>query len=225
MIGTLVSSNGFGPTVLDLADHGTKTCIWLSRPCCVQTIPFARGIPNRIEVPAEVAQSVEQWSEEPCVAGSIPALGTESLHIGVSAAVTRASPVDELIAKTTDWRGAMLAKLRKIVHDADPAIAEDVKWKRPSNPLGSAVWMHDGMVCIGIVLKERVRLSFSAGSSLPDPKKLFNAQLLGKSRAIDFSQNEKVDAIAVRALVKAAVAHNLAKTRPAKTGGKREVGS
>jgi hypothetical protein len=111
----------------------------------------------------------------------------------------------------------MLAKLRKIVHDADREIAEDVKWKRPSNPLGSAVWSHDGMVCVGIVLKERVRLSFSAGSSLPDPKKLFNAQLLGKSRAIDVSQNEKLDEQALKAIVKAAVGHNLAKRPPTKT--------
>jgi hypothetical protein len=131
--------------------------------------------------------------------------------------MTRAGPVDELIAKTPGWRGAMLAKLRKIVHDADPEIAEDVKWKRPSNPLGSAVWTHDGVVCFGIVLKERVRLSFSAGSGLPDPKKLFNAQLLGKSRAIDVGQNEKLDERALRAIVKAAVGHNLAKMRPAKT--------
>ena len=131
--------------------------------------------------------------------------------------MTPAGPVDQLIAKTPDWRGAMLAKLRKIVHDADPEIAEDVKWKRPSNPLGSAVWSHNGMVCVGIILKERVRLSFSAGSSLPDPKKLFNAQLLGKSRAIDVAQNEKVDERALTAIVKAAVAHNLAKARPAKT--------
>jgi hypothetical protein len=75
-------------------------------------------------------------------------------------------------------------------------------------------------VCVGIILKERVRLAFSAGSSLPDPKKLFNAQLLGKSRAIDVSQNEKLDEQALKAIVKAAVAHNLAKTlaktRPAK---------
>ena len=130
--------------------------------------------------------------------------------------MTRAGPVDELIAKTPDWRGAMLATLRKIVHDADPEIAEDVKWKRPSNPLGSAVWSHDGMVCVGIILKERVRLAFSAGSSLPDPKKLFNAQLLGKSRAIDFSRNEKLPEQALKAIVKAGVAHNLAKTRPEK---------
>ena len=131
--------------------------------------------------------------------------------------MTPAGPVDELIAKTRDWRGAMLAKLRKIVRDADPEIAEDAKWKRPSNPLGSAVWTHDGMVCVGIILKERVRLSFSAGSTLPDPKKLFNAQLLGKSRAIDVSQNEKLDERALKAIVKAAVGHNLAKARPAKT--------
>src|SRR5437773_12438765 len=117
--------------------------------------------------------------------------------------MTRAGPVDELIAKTPDWRGAMLGKLRKLVHDADPEIAEDVKWKRPSNPLGSAVWSHDGQVCVGITLKERVRLAFSAGSSLPDPKKLFNAQLLAKSRAIDFSQHEKRDQPAPREMVNA----------------------
>jgi hypothetical protein len=131
--------------------------------------------------------------------------------------MTRAGPVDQLIAKTPDWRGAMLATLRKIVHDADPEIAEDVKWKRPSNPLGSAVWSHDGMVCVGIILKERVRLSFSAGSSLRDPKKLFNAQLLGKSRAIDVFQDERLDEQALKAIVKAAVGNNLAKKRPAKT--------
>jgi len=137
--------------------------------------------------------------------------------------MARAGPVDVLIAKTPDWRGAMLAKLRKIVRDADAGIAEDVKWKRPSNPLGSAVWSHDGQVCVGIILKERVRLAFSAGSSLPDPKKLFNAQLLGKSRAIDVSQNEKLDEQALKAIVKAAVAHNLAKTRPAKTRARRSA--
>ena len=131
--------------------------------------------------------------------------------------MTRGGPVDELITRTRDWRGPMLAKLRKIVREADPQIAEDVKWKRPSNPLGSAVWSHDGQVCVGVILKERVRIAFSAGSSLPDPKKLFNSQLLGKSRAIDVSQNEKIDERALKAIVKAAVAHNLAKTRPAKT--------
>src|SRR2546430_12786052 len=127
--------------------------------------------------------------------------------------MTRAGPVAELIAKTPDWRGAMLAKLRKIVRDADPEIAEDVKWKRPSNPLGSAVWSHDGQVCVGIILKERVRLAFSGGSSLPDPKKLFNAQLLGKSRAIDVFQSEKLDEQALKAIVRAGVGAHLPETR------------
>jgi len=139
--------------------------------------------------------------------------------------MTRAGPVDELIAKTPDWRGAMLAKLRKIVHDADPEIAEDVKWRRPSNPLGSAVWEHGGIVCVGIVLKERVRLAFFAGASLPDPKRLFNAQLLGKSRAIDVSEGEVLDRPALTALVRAGVAHNLAKARPAKARTRSRPGS
>ena len=129
-----------------------------------------------------------------------------------------AAPVDELIAKTPGWRGALLRRLRKIIHAADPEIAEEVMWKRPSNPNGSAVFTHDGAVCFGIVLKERIRLSFAAGSSLPDPKKLFNAQLLGKSRAIDFAEGEKLDERALKALVRAAVDRNRAK---AKTGKKR----
>ena len=126
-------------------------------------------------------------------------------------------PVDELIAKTPGWRGATLARLRKIVHEADPEIAEDVKWRRPSNPNGSAVFAHDGVVCFGIVLKERVRLSFSAGASLPDPKKLFNAQLLGRSRAIDIAEGEKLDERALKALVRAGVDRNRAKAKAAKT--------
>lgn len=131
----------------------------------------------------------------------------------------KTGPVDELIAKTPGWRGATLARLRKIVHEADPEIAEDVKWRRPSNPNGSAVFAHDGVVCFGIVLKERVRLSFSAGASLPDPKHLFNAQLLGKSRAIDIAEGETLDERALKALVRAGIDRNRAKARTAKTRG------
>src|SRR5258708_39378774 len=104
----------------------------------------------------------------------------------------RGGPVDELIARTPDWRGATLATLRKIVRDADPATVEGVKWRRPSNPNGSAVWEHHGIVCIGIVLKERVRLSFLAGSSLADPARLFDAQLNGKPLAIGFCQDTAI---------------------------------
>jgi hypothetical protein len=124
--------------------------------------------------------------------------------------------VDQMIAKTPGWRGETLAGLRKIVHEADPDIAEDVKWKRPSNPMGSAVWEHDGIVGIGVILKERVRLSLPAGSVLPDPKKLFNAQLEGKSRAIDFYEGDKPNAGAIKALVRAGVKHNVAKAKTKK---------
>src|SRR3954469_10764708 len=123
--------------------------------------------------------------------------------------------VRELIAKTPGWRGATLAKLRAIVRGADPALVEEIKWRKPSSPNGCAVWESEGIVCVGILLKERVRLSFFAGSSLPDPAKLFNAQLNGKSRAIDFPQDGEIDRRALTALVRAAVAHNLAKARPA----------
>src|SRR5439155_689116 len=123
-------------------------------------------------------------------------------------------PVHQLIAKTPDWRGATLARLREIVRDADPAMVEDVKWRRSSNPNGCAVWQLDGIVCAGIILKERVRLSFFAGSSLPDPAKLFNAQLKGKSRAIDFWQDGEIDRRAPTALIRSAVPHNLPKAGP-----------
>ena len=125
-------------------------------------------------------------------------------------------PVGEMIAKTPDWRGATLAKLRKIIHDSDPEITEEVKWRRPSNPMGVAVWEHNGIVCFGGILKERVRLTLAAGASLPDPQKLFNAMLNGKSRAIDVNEGDKLNETALKALIRSGVAHNMAKVKPAK---------
>jgi hypothetical protein len=119
--------------------------------------------------------------------------------------------VDELIASVPDWRGKTLAQLRKVIRTADLEITEDVKWRRPSNPMGSAVWEHDGIVCIGIVLKERTRLTLNHGASLPDPKGLFNAQLEGKSRAIDFREGNKLNEAALKALIRAGVKHNAEK--------------
>lgn len=116
--------------------------------------------------------------------------------------------VDAIIKATPDERGVILAKLRDIIHAADPGIVEVVKWRKPSSPLGAAVFERDGIVCILIPLKGRVRISFAAGASLPDPKKLFNAQLNGKSRAIDFPVGGRIDAPAVKALVKAGAKKN-----------------
>jgi len=124
--------------------------------------------------------------------------------------------IDDMIAKTPDWRGATLAKLRKVIHDAGPEITEEVKWRRPSNPMGVAVWEHNGIVCFGGILKERVRLTLVAGASLPDPQKLFNAMLNGKSRAIDVYEGDKLNETALKALIKSGVEHNLAKVKPAK---------
>jgi hypothetical protein len=124
--------------------------------------------------------------------------------------------IAEMIAKTPDWRGDTLAKLRKVIRDADPEITEEVKWKRPSNPMGAPVWEHNGIVCIGGILKERVRLTFVAGSSLPDPQKLFNAMLKGKSRAIDIYEGDKLNETALKALIRSGVEHNLAKVKPAR---------
>ncbi len=113
--------------------------------------------------------------------------------------------VDAIIDAIQDERGAILAKLREIIHAADPEIVEVVKWRKPSSPLGAAVFEHDGIVCILIPLKGRVRVSFVEGAILPDPKKLFNAQLNGKSRAIDFPVGVRIDAASLKALVRAAV--------------------
>ena len=124
--------------------------------------------------------------------------------------------IDDMITKTPDWRGATLAKLRKIIHIADPEITEEVKWKRPSNPMGVPVWEHNGIVCFGGILKERVRLTLVAGSSLPDTQKLFNAMLKGKSRAIDIYKGDKLNETALKALIRSGVEHNLAKVKPAK---------
>jgi hypothetical protein len=120
-----------------------------------------------------------------------------------------AQEVDAIIRNAEDWRGAMLSQLRRIVLAADPAIDEDVKWKKPSRPEGVPVWSFHGNVCIGEMLKNAVRLTFPKGAHLKDPKKLFNARLDSKSvRAIDFREGEKPPEAELKALVLEAVALN-----------------
>jgi len=121
--------------------------------------------------------------------------------------------VDEILANTPGWRGDLLTRLREIILATDTNIGEDAKWRRPSNPLGVAVWELSGNVCAAPVLKERVRLSFFAGANLPDPDRLFNAQLEGKSRGIDFYEGDNINEPALKALVRAAVDHNLSKPK------------
>ena len=125
--------------------------------------------------------------------------------------------IDDMIAKTPDWRGATLAELRGIIHDADPEITEEVKWRRPSNPMGAPVFEHNGIVCVANILKERVRLSFPAGLSLPDPQKILSAVSEGnKTRIIDLYEGDTVDESALKDLIRAGVERNLAKAKPAR---------
>ncbi|WP_034807950.1 DUF1801 domain-containing protein [Intrasporangium oryzae] len=117
--------------------------------------------------------------------------------------------VDAIIRIADDWRGEMLSQLRRIVLAAGPAIDEDVKWKKPSRPEGVPVWSSNGIICIGEMLKNAVRLTFPKGAYLDDPTKLFNARLNSKSvRAIDFPEDGDLPEADVRALVAEALALN-----------------
>lgn len=113
-----------------------------------------------------------------------------------------------------DWRSQVLARMRGLILEADPAIAEERKWIKASNPAGVPVFSRDGIVCTGETYKQAVKLTFANGASLPDPKKLFNAGLDGNARrAIDIHEGDTVDATAFKALVRAAVARNVAAKR------------
>ena len=117
--------------------------------------------------------------------------------------------VDAIIGDADDWRGEMLSRLREIVLAADPAISEDVKWRKPSRPEGVPVWSADGNVCIGEMLKNSVRLTFPKGAHIKDPNKLFNARLDSKSvRAMDVHEGDKPPTAALKALVLEAVRVN-----------------
>ena len=122
--------------------------------------------------------------------------------------------IDAKIAALDDWRGPMLARLRALIHEADPEMMETVKWRKPTNPAGVPVWEHGGIVCTGETYKDKVKLTFAHGASLPDPGGLFNASLdAGTRRAIDLFEGDMVDATAFKVLVGEAVALNLAKAR------------
>ena len=122
--------------------------------------------------------------------------------------------IDAKIAELGDWRGETLSRLRKLIQEADPAVTEAIKWRKPSNPSGIPVWEHDGIICTGETYKDKVKLTFAQGALLDDPTGIFNASLDGGTRrAIDFREGEDIDAKAFGALIKEAVALNGAKAR------------
>ncbi len=117
--------------------------------------------------------------------------------------------IDARIKEIGGWRGEMLAKMRKLIREADPEVVETVKWRKPSNPAGVPVWEHDGIICTGETYKDKVKLTFDKGASVADPKGLFNSSLEGKQRrAIDIYEGDAVDGEALKALVRAAVKVN-----------------
>ena len=124
------------------------------------------------------------------------------------ASAARQSTGNEQVS--TDWRERMLAQLRAIIHQADPAIVEERKWKKPSNPEGVPVFSHHGIVCTGETYKNAVKLTFARGAFLDDPAGLFNSSLEGNlRRAIDFREGDPVNEKALKALIRAAVTLNV----------------
>lgn len=120
--------------------------------------------------------------------------------------------IDAIIKGTVDWRGKKLAQLRSLIKRADPKVVEQVKWKKPSRPMGVPVWSHDGIICVADTLKNAVRLTFPKGAQVKDPKKLFNTRLDSETvRAIDFHESDVVDEVALNALIRDAVRLNTPK--------------
>ncbi len=114
--------------------------------------------------------------------------------------------IDAQIAQLGDWRGEVLARVRHLIRQADPDVIEEIKWQKPSNPLGVPTWTHDGIICTGESYEGKVKLTFAKGASLDDPAGLFNASLDARvRRVIDLHEGDTIDAEAFKALVRAAV--------------------
>jgi hypothetical protein len=136
------------------------------------------------------------------------------------AAETPSRLIDAKIEGLGDWRGATLSRVRALIREADPDVVEAVKWRKASNPLGVPTWEHDGIICTGEIYRDKVKLTFARGAALDDPAGLFNSSLEGNTRrAIDISEGAAVDAGALKALVREAVALNAVTC-----GGRQETG-
>ena len=146
---------------------------------------------------------------------------TKSAAKEAKAEISPSHLIDAKIKKLGDWRGETLARVRALIKQADPDVVEEVKWRKPSNPMGVPVWEHAGIVCTGETYKDKVKLTFANGAALDDPSGLFNSSLDGNvRRAIDFHDGDKIDDKALKALIRAAVALNASKhasARPARS--------
>ncbi len=119
--------------------------------------------------------------------------------------------IDAIVRGTPGWHGETLARLRASIRKADPDVVEEIKWRKPSSPDGVPVWSHDGILCVGNVLKASVRLTFPKGRQIKDPKHLFNSRLDSATvRALDVHQGEVVAEAALKAIIVQAIELNLA---------------
>lgn len=124
-----------------------------------------------------------------------------------------AQQIEAILKKYADWRGEMMSRLRAVIMQADPAVVEEVKWKKPSRPEGVPVWSHAGILCVCDTLKNVVRLTFPRGTQMNDLHKLFNTRLDSKTvRAIDFHEGDTINEAALKALIVEAVGLNQSKT-------------
>src|SRR5437870_5931584 len=140
----------------------------------------------------------------------------------MSAGLDASHSITQRIEELGDWRGATLARVRRLIHEADPEIQEEWKWQKASSP-GTPVWSHDGIVCTGESYKQVVKLTFARGASVADPQKLFNSSLEGNTRrAIDIREGEKLDEAAFKELIRSAVEVNSAARASSGARGKPE---
>ena len=133
-------------------------------------------------------------------------------------AKSASASIDDKIKQLGDWRGKMLARVRGVIHEADPEIVEEWKWAKATSP-GVPVWSHSGIICTGETYKNLVKMTFARGAALPDPAGLFNSSLEGNvRRVIDIHEDDKVNETALKNLIRAAVALNLDSKNKSKSG-------
>jgi putative intracellular protease/amidase len=162
--------------------------------------------------------------------GRMKSLSTKATRPAKARAKTEPASrlIDQRIRDLGGWRGETLARMRALILEADPEMTEERKWIKPTNPSGVPVWSHAGLVCTGEAYAKVVKLTFARGASIPDPSRLFNSSLEGKTRrAIDIHEGEKVNGGAFKALVKAAVTANAGTKAygPPKAGAKARLGA
>ena len=128
---------------------------------------------------------------------------------GSKGAISTSKEIDDTIGELDDWRGTTFAKVREIIRESDPEIVEEIKWRKPTNPAGVPVWSRNGGICTGEIYKDHLKFTFFKGVSLDDPSHLFTQH--GSTRcAIDFYEEDKINEKSIKALVREAVALNLA---------------